>query len=50
MRQKKDVIFAYFATMLVEKHRTCRLIFLDVVAVCRAGLRDYHGTLLLLVR
>ena len=49
MRQKKDVMLAYFAMMLVEKHRTCRSIFVDVVALYRAGLRGYHGTLLLLV-
>ena len=48
MRQKKDVILAYFAMMLVEKQRTCRSIFVDVVALYRAGL-GYHGTLLLLV-
>ena len=39
MRQKKDVILAYFAMMLVEKQRTCRSIFVDVVALYRAGLR-----------
>jgi len=32
-------MLAYFAMMLVEKHRTCRLIFVDVVALYRAGLR-----------
>ena len=42
-------MLAYFAMMLVEKHRTCRSIFVDVVALYRAGLRGYHGTLLLLV-
>ena len=42
-------MFAYFAMMLVEKHRTCRSTFVDVVALYRAGLRGYHGTLLLLV-
>ena len=46
MRQKKDVMLTYFAMMLVEKHRTCRSIFVDVVALYRAGLRGYHGTLL----
>ena len=42
-------MLAYFAMMVVEKHRTCRSIFVDVVALYRAGLRGYHGTLLLLV-
>ena len=49
MRQEKDVMLAYFAMMLVEKHRKNRSIFVDVVALYRAGLRGYHGTLLLLV-
>ena len=44
MRQKKDVVLAYFAMMLVEKHRTCRSIFVDVVALYRAGLRGYNAT------
>ena len=42
-------MLAYFAMMLVEKHRENRSIFVDVVALYRAGLRGYHGTLLLLV-
>ena len=29
--------------MPVEKHRTCRSIFVVVVALYRAGLRGYHG-------
>ena len=41
-------MLAYFAMMPVEKHRTCRSIFVDVVARYCAGLRGYHGTLLLL--
>ena len=49
MRQKKDVMLAYFAVMLVEKHWTNRSIFADVVTLYRAGIRGYHGTLLLLV-
>ena len=40
-------MLAYFAMMLVEKHWTRRSIFVDVVALYRAGLRGYHGTLLL---
>ena len=39
MRQKKNVMLAYFAMMLVEKHRTCRSTFVDVVALYRVGLR-----------
>jgi len=37
-------MLAYSAIM--ENHRTCRSIFVDVVALYRAGLRGYHGTLL----
>ena len=37
-------MLAYFAVMLVEKHRTCRSIFVDVVALYRAGLRGYGAT------
>ena len=37
MRQKKDVMLAYFAMMLVAKHRTCRSTFVDVVARYRRG-------------
>ena len=40
-------MLAYFAMMLVEKHRTCRSIFVDVVALYRAGLRCYYLSLLL---
>ena len=42
-------MLAYFAMMLVEKHGTNRSIFVDAVALYRAGLRGYHATLLLLV-
>ena len=45
-------MLAYFDMMLVEKHRTCRSIFVDVVALYRAGLRattvrSYYLSLLL---
>jgi len=36
-------MLAYFAMMLAEKHRTCRSIFVGVVALYRTGLRGYHG-------
>ena len=49
MRQKKNEMLAYFAMMLVEKRRKNRSIFVKVVALYHAGLRGYHGTLLLLV-
>ena len=39
-------MLAYFAMMLAEKHSTCRPILVDAVALYRAGLRGYHGTLL----
>ena len=34
-------MLAYFAMMLVEKHRTCRSIFVDVVAL---SVRGYGAT------
>ena len=43
-------MLAYFAMMLAEKHRTCRSIFVGVVALYRTGLprlRCYNLSLLL---
>ena len=37
-------MLAYFAMMLVEKHRTCRSIFVDVVVCTLCTVRGYGAT------